>query len=81
MARRSLGELTVNIVAADASFAEGMDRVSRKSERTARKVASDQKQAARESEAAWQAATKNISGGVSDKQYTAAMRGLPTLLQ
>ena len=77
MARRSLGELTVNIVAADASFAEGMDRVSRKSERTARKVASDQKQAARESEAAWQAATKNISGGVSDKQYTAAMRGLP----
>lgn len=53
MTRRSLGELTVNIVAADASFVQGMDRVERKSERTARQVASAQKRAAAESEAAW----------------------------
>lgn len=78
MTRRSLGELTVNIVAADASFVQGMDRVERKSERTARKVASDQRKAAAESEAAWKKATESMgTGGLSDKQLTAAMRGLP----
>ena len=78
MTRRSLGELTVNIVAADASFVQGMDRVERKSERTARQVASAQKRAAAESEAAWKKATESIgTGGLSDKQLTAAMRGLP----
>jgi len=77
MTRRSLGELTVNIVAADASFVQGMDRVERKSERTARKVASDQRKAAAESEAAWKKATESMgTGGVSDRQYNAAMRGL-----
>lgn len=78
MTRRSLGELTVNIVAADASFVQGMDRVERKSERTANQIAAAQKRAARESEAAWKKATESMSsGGLSDKQYTAAMRGLP----
>ena len=78
MTRRSLGELTVNIVAADASFVQGMDRVERKSERTARQIASAQKRAAAESEAAWKKATDSMgSGGLSDKQITAAMRGLP----
>lgn len=78
MTRRSLGELTVNIVAADASFVQGMDRVERKSERTARQVASAQKRAAAESEAAWKKATESMgTGGLSDKQLTAAMRGLP----
>lgn len=77
MTRRSLGELTVNIVAADASFVQGMDRVERKSERTAHKVASDQRKAAAESEAAWKKATESMgTGGVSDRQYNAAMRGL-----
>ena len=78
MTRRSLGELTVNIVAADASFVQGMDRVERKSERAARQVASAQKRAAAESEAAWKKATESMgTGGLSDKQLTAAMRGLP----
>ena len=78
MTRRSLGELTVNIVAADASFVQGMDRVERKSERTARQVASAQKRAAAESEAAWRKATESMgTGGISDRQYNAAMRGLP----
>lgn len=78
MTRRSLGELTVNIVAADASFVQGMDRVERKSERTANQIAAAQKRAARESEAAWKKATESMSsGGLSDKQITAAMRGLP----
>lgn len=77
MTRRSLGELTVNIVAADASFVQGMDRVERKSERTARQVASAQKRAAAESEAAWKKATESMgAGGISDRQYNAAMRGL-----
>ena len=77
MTRRSLGELTVNIVAADASFVQGMDRVERKSERTARQIASAQKKAAAESEAAWKKATESMgTGGVSDRQYNAAMRGL-----
>lgn len=77
MTRRSLGELTVNIVAADASFVQGMDRVERKSERTARQVASAQKRAAAESEAAWKKATESMgTGGISDRQYNAAMRGL-----
>ena len=76
MTRRSLGELTVNIVAADASFVQGMDRVERKSARTAASVAAAQKRAAKESEQAWQEATARM-GGVSDKQQAAAMRALP----
>lgn len=76
MTRRSLGELTVNIIAADASFVQGMDRVERKAVRTAAATAAAQKKAARESEQAWAAASASMSG-LSDKQYTAAMRGLP----
>ena len=76
MANRSLGELTVNIVAADASFVQGMDRVERKAVRTAQATAAAQKKAAKESEAAWQAATSKMAG-ISDGQYNAAMRALP----
>lgn len=76
MTRRSLGELTVNIVAADASFVQGMDRVERKSARTAQQVAAAQRRAAKESEAAWQQASKSI-GGISDAQQAAALRSLP----
>ena len=76
MANRSLGELTVNVVAADASFAAGMDRVERKATRTAAATAAANKKAAKESERAWEAATAKM-GGFSDKQHAAAMRGLP----
>lgn len=76
MANRSLGELTVNVVAADASFAAGMDRVERKATRTAAATAAANKKAAKESERAWEAATAKM-GGISDKQHAAAMRGLP----
>lgn len=76
MTRRSLGELTVNIVAADASFVQGMDRVERKAVRTASAAAAANRKAAKESEQAWQAASARM-GGISDKQYSAAMRGLP----
>ena len=76
MTRRSLGELTVNIVAADASFVQGMDRVERKAVRTAQATAAANRKAAKDSEQAWQEATAKM-GGLSDKQHAAAMRGLP----
>lgn len=71
MAVRSLGQLTLDVLAKIGGFEKGMDAVERKSERTARQVERDQKKAAEESKRAWERAGTAIGVAI-----TGAVAGL-----
>lgn len=65
MAVRSLGQLTLDVLAKIGGFEKGMDAVERKSERTARQVERDQKKAAEESKRAWERAGAAIGVAIA----------------
>lgn len=65
MATRSLGTLTLDLVAKIGGFERGMDQAARKSERTAAQIARDQKKRAQEMEQAWANAGTAIGVGLT----------------
>lgn len=62
MATRSLGALTIDLVAKIGGFTQGMTAAERASDRSARNIASRQKKAAQDTEKAWKNATAYIGG-------------------
>lgn len=62
MATRSLGALTIDLVAKIGGFTAGMTAAERASDRSARNIAGRQKKAAQDTEKAWKNATAYIGG-------------------
>lgn len=62
MASRSLGTLTLDLVAKIGGFTQGMTAAERASDRSARSISQRQKKAAQDTEKAWNSATRYISG-------------------
>lgn len=62
MATRSLGALTIDLIAKVGGFTAGMSSAERASDRSARNIASRQKKAAQDTEKAWKNATAYIGG-------------------
>lgn len=62
MASRSLGSLTIDLVAKIGGFTQGLSAAERASDRSARNIASRQKKAAQDTEKAWKNATAYIGG-------------------
>lgn len=62
MATRSLGSLTIDLVAKIGGFTQGMTAAERASDRAARSIAQRQKKAAQDTEKAWKSATAYIGG-------------------
>lgn len=80
MANRSLGTLSVDVIVNDGSFAPGMDRVERRGVRTQANIEREARKSAQATERAWKQANANVEkqfSGLSEKQYNAAMRGVP----
>jgi hypothetical protein len=65
VATRSLGTLTLDLIAKIGGFARGMDEAERKADRTARAIAAKHKARAAEVQAAWGNATKFIGGAIA----------------
>lgn len=57
---RSLGTLTIDLIAKIEGFTEGMNRAEREADRKGRDIARKQRQSAKETEAAWDKASKAI---------------------
>lgn len=65
MATRSLGALTLDVIAKIGGFERGMDAAERKSARTADNIARDQKKRAKEVETAWKNVGPAIAAGLA----------------
>jgi hypothetical protein len=65
MATRSLGQLTLDVVAKIGGFERGMDAAERKADSTARNITRKQRELARQIDAAWAGAIKAIGAGVA----------------
>lgn len=62
---KSLGTLTLDLVARIGGFSQGMDEAARISARKAREIAAAQKRLAADIEAGWASVTKVIAGGIA----------------
>lgn len=65
MSTRSLGSLTLDLVARIGGFTQGLTAAERAADRSARNIANRQKQAAKQTEDAWKNATRYVSGALA----------------
>lgn len=79
MATRSLGQLTLDIVAKIGGFERGMDAVERRSRRSASQVAREQKRAADEVAKAWSTALRSVGGAIAVREIVQAADGFKLL--
>jgi len=65
MANRSLGTLTLDLIAKIGGFVQGMDRAAVEAEKSGRKIAADAKKRAKETEEAWKEVGTTIGVGIA----------------